>query len=109
MENKVINISAKSWKTALDFCEDLLKGVSAPDWHGKSIDALIDSIVYGGINGIEPPYVVRITDTDQLPTSIMEHVRLVKREIAKARIENKITTGVDVGVEFEIANDDVVH
>ena len=38
-----------------DFYNSILLQLDAPEWHGRNLDALSDSLVGGGINGIEPP------------------------------------------------------
>ena len=57
---KVIELDAGLWREYLDFARALLAVLEAPHWHGTGVDALIDSMVYGGINGVEPPYTVVI-------------------------------------------------
>jgi RNAse (barnase) inhibitor barstar len=53
---KDIVLDASGWRTMDDFFNGLFAGLRAPDWHGRSYDALYDSIVVGNINGVEPPY-----------------------------------------------------
>ena len=45
-----IELDAKSWMKILDFYQDLLKALGAPEWHGRNLNALIDSMIWGGIN-----------------------------------------------------------
>lgn len=58
---KIIELDASDWITSLDFYDALLGLLKAPDWHGRSINALIDSMIYGEINEVEPPLLVRVT------------------------------------------------
>lgn len=58
-----IVLDGTDWKTATDFYLAILGGVQAPDWHGRSLDALWDSITGGGINGRNLPYRIRILGT----------------------------------------------
>lgn len=62
---KIIALDASGWVTALDFYDALLARLGAPHWHGTSIDALIDSMIYGNINAIEAPYRILATDLDK--------------------------------------------
>jgi RNAse (barnase) inhibitor barstar len=41
-----------------DFYDCFLPQVEAPDWHGRSLEALAESLVNGAINHIEPPFCV---------------------------------------------------
>ena len=49
---RVITLDAINWKNILDFYVDLLAALEAPAWHGRSINALIDSMIWGRINPI---------------------------------------------------------
>lgn len=51
-----IELDASGWVTADDFSAALFAGLGAPSWHGTSINALVDSMIYGGINDIVPPF-----------------------------------------------------
>lgn len=48
-----------NWEHILDveeFYDTFLYQVDAPEWHGRNIDALSDSLVTGGINRNDLPY-----------------------------------------------------
>ena len=63
-----------------NFYNALLPELGAPDWHGKNLNALEDSIFVGDINAIEPPFEILITDTDALSprmTGFLREVRAV--------------------------------
>ncbi len=49
-------MDASTWKTDDDVYRSFFKVVGAPEWHGKNLDALNDSIANGEINAIEIPY-----------------------------------------------------
>jgi RNAse (barnase) inhibitor barstar len=55
-----IELDGGSWTTALDFYTALLGALGAPKGHGRNINALIDSMIWGGMNAVEPPYTIRI-------------------------------------------------
>jgi len=61
-----IELDASQWKTGLDFYDALLTALGAPHWHGRSVDALIDSMVYRDINTIESPYTIAVTGADKM-------------------------------------------
>ncbi len=89
-----VQLDASKWKTGLDFYEDLLAALGAPRWHGRNINALIDSMIYGGINAIEPPLTIRITGTDNLPED-------AKRELTFTILALGEAQGTDKDVEFQ--------
>jgi RNAse (barnase) inhibitor barstar len=55
-----IRLDARGWTDAESFYDAFLAAVDAPSWHGHSLDALSDSLIGGGINGIEPPFAIEI-------------------------------------------------
>ena len=71
---RIITLDASGWKTPLDFYDALLPALGAPHWHGRSVNALIDSMVYGGINAVEPPYEIHITGTTHLPPAVRQEL-----------------------------------
>jgi hypothetical protein len=98
---RIIKLDATNWKTVIDFYDALLAAIGAPKWHGDSPDALIDSMIWGGINAVEPPYTIRISGTKMLPKDVREHVALVKHALAKARLEYQSRKGGDIEVSME--------
>lgn len=103
MDRNIIEIDTSEWRHVIDFYKDVLKNIRAPDWHGKSINALVDSMIYGGINEIESPYTIRFRGVDDLPADIIDELRVAKNTIDAARLDQRNTTGLDADVEFEIA------
>lgn len=55
-----IELDASEWVAAVDFHTALLTALGAPKWHGTSTNALIDSMIYGGINDVTPPFRVNV-------------------------------------------------
>jgi RNAse (barnase) inhibitor barstar len=49
-------LDGSNWKTKDDVYDSFFKAVGAPEWHGRNLDALNDSIAGGQINAIEVPY-----------------------------------------------------
>src|SRR5579863_8694322 len=99
---KIIELDAANWTTILDFCDALLVGIGAPEWHGASVDAFADSMIFGGINAVEPPYTVRIRNTRQLPTDVLDKMVVVKNWLAEMRAfrENRDQCAVEVEMEI---------
>ena len=55
-----------------DFYDTFLPQVSAPEWHGRNLDALADSVITGDINQIEPPYTIHNINTGNASKSVSE-------------------------------------
>lgn len=100
---RIIKLDATSWKAVLDFYHALLAAISAPEWHGESPDALIDSMIWGGINAVEPPYTVQISGLSTASKEVRDHVELVKNALVEARIWRKRHDGGDVEASIVIA------
>jgi hypothetical protein len=101
---QIINLDATKWKTVADFYTALLSAIGAPQWHSHSPDALIDSMIWGGINAIEPPYTIRISGTVAIPKQVIEEIELVKNVLAEGRLEYQNRRGGDVEVVINIAS-----
>ena len=100
---QTIELNAANWKTVLDFYHAVFAAVGAPKWHGESPDALIDSMIWGGINAIDPPYKIKIPGLGSVPKDVYEHVDLVKRAVADARTEYCRRRNADIDVSIETA------
>jgi hypothetical protein len=100
---RVINLDATNWRTVSDFYDALLSSVGAPQWHGKSPNALIDSMIWGGINAVEPPYTVRVAGLAAAPKEVHDHVELVSGALVEGRIYRKRHNGDDVEASIVIA------
>jgi hypothetical protein len=78
-------MDARGWKTWDDLYDSFFRVVGAPEWHGRNFNALDDSIVGGGINRVEVPYALIITNVDDAGpeafVAVQEFVGFV-REIA---------------------------
>jgi hypothetical protein len=57
-------MDARGWRTWDDLYDSFFGVVGAPEWHGRNFNALNDSIVSGGINRVEVPYALVITNLD---------------------------------------------
>ena len=98
---RVIELNAANWNTADDFYSALLASIGAPKSHGRNLNALVDSMIWGGINAAEPPYVVRISGVAKLPKDAHREIEMAKRALAEARTESRTLRGRDAEVSIE--------
>jgi hypothetical protein len=98
---RIIELDATKWKTIIDFYDALLESVGAPEWHGQSLDALVDSMIWGGINRVEPPYTVRISGMATLPKDVRDEVEIAKQAIVKGRADYRVRRDGDMQVAIE--------
>ena len=99
---RIIELDATRWRTALDLYDDLLPALGSPEWHGRNINALIDSMIWGGINAVEPPYVVVALNAANLSKDAREEIELLRAALIEAREEFHRRNGHDVEVELKI-------
>jgi hypothetical protein len=97
----VVEIDATGWKTSDDFYDALLAALGSPPWHGRNVNALIDSMVWGGINALEPPYRVRVRGTSHLPKEIHAEIEMLKEDLGRARAEFSERPGGKMEVYFD--------
>jgi hypothetical protein len=71
--------------------------------HGISPDALVDPMIWGGINSVEPPYTIKITGTTALPKDVKAEIDIAKKILADGRSYYQKARGGDVEVAIEIA------
>jgi len=80
---RIIELDAKSWKTCEDYASALRTALGSPEWHGSSVDAFLDSMVYGGMNEINPPYKIVIKNTKNLSEAIIEEIEALKKNLPR--------------------------
>ena len=100
--SRIIDVDASGWTKSGDIYDAILPLLGAPDWHGDNVNALTESIVWGEINAVEPPFTLRIHGVAHLPDSVAEEIGWLKEDVCKARIAFKSMKGRDVEVAVEL-------
>jgi|SRR5579884_1874961 len=98
---RIIELHAAKWQTINDFYDALLAAIKAPKGHGRSPDALIDSMIWGGMNALEPPYTIKISGMATLPNDVRECILRASRALAAGRSDYQRLRGCDVEVAIE--------
>jgi RNAse (barnase) inhibitor barstar len=98
---RIIELDATGWKTVHDFYNALLPEIGAPRGHGRNVNALIDSVIWGGINAIEPPFIVRVYSLSACSKEVVEEIELAKQGLAEGRADFRVRNGGDVDVELQ--------
>jgi hypothetical protein len=79
---KIVELHADGWVTATDFMNVLKKAIGAPDWHGSSMDAFLDSMIYhDDINALKSPYTIRIAGVGKAKPEAQDAICLLARLI----------------------------
>lgn len=63
---ETIKLDASRWQSCDDLYKSFFNAVGAPEWHGKNLDALNDSIGGGAINDVEVPYRIAVLNSSAL-------------------------------------------
>jgi RNAse (barnase) inhibitor barstar len=99
---RTIELDASPWRTAANIYNALLPALGAPDWHGRNLNAVIDSAIWGEINGVEPPYTIHIRGEAKASAVVRQELEVIKRCFAESKMEFRATRDKDVGFELEI-------
>jgi hypothetical protein len=79
---RFVELRADTWTTAIDVANALKKAIGAPDWHGSSPDAFLDSMIYhDDINALKAPYTIRISGAAKAKPEAREAIHLLARLI----------------------------
>jgi len=89
-------LDGQFWQTADDFYVAYLTAVGAPDWHGRNLDAVWDSLTGADINRRNPPFRVRIIGFAYMANNARQ---MVERFVAV--VEEAKAAGHAVEVEVE--------
>jgi Barstar (barnase inhibitor) len=98
---QIIDLDAGSWATIDDFLDAILAALKAPDWHGRNLNALLDSAIPGDINGVDPPYTVRIHGAAGLSEPVRDYVAAHARYVRERRADHFARTGEDFQILYE--------
>src|SRR5580700_3528323 len=101
---RIIELDASKWANALDFLLALKAALGSCEEHGTSPDAFLDSMVWGGTNSVEPPYMVKVVCSSDAPLEVREYIALMVNVIREAREWKKANTGIDTDVSIEIVS-----
>ena len=83
---KVVALDGSGWRIPADFYDALLPELGAPDWHGRNLNALYDSL-RGDINRLEPPFEVVIQGATGLSPDMQSFLTNVALLFEDARRE----------------------
>ena len=99
---RAIDLDGSGWRTVVEFVGALKFALRSPDWHGSSINAFVDSMVWGEINDLEPPYLVRVHSLPVDSKEIREYIQDLPDALVWARQEHVKRDGTDVPVAIDL-------
>jgi RNAse (barnase) inhibitor barstar len=99
---QTIVLDGSHWTNMVEFSNDLVKALKPLGGHGSSVDAFIDSMIYGGMLEIEPPYQVVIQNV--VCPEVRRGIQELSSALAEARKERQQNYGVDVEVSLQLVS-----
>jgi len=98
MTKPTLIVDGSDWLTAIDAVEGLLRALRPLGDHGSSIDAFIDSMIYGGMLEAEPPYEV-VVENLRAPLAV-EFIDELSGALTEARAWRRANYGDEVDVSI---------
>lgn len=95
---RVIELDAQSWKSYEDFAVALRTALGSPKGHGLSVEAFLDSMVWGGMNEVNPPYKIVIKNTKHLSKKIADAIDDLRQSLPRPGAESN--NGADIFFEI---------
>jgi hypothetical protein len=93
---RTIEIDAAPCGSVKAFCALLKTEIRALPGHGDSIEAFVDSMVWGTMSELPPPYLIRVRGLNGGP--IADFVKALSAALGQARLEHQARRGEDVEV-----------
>jgi RNAse (barnase) inhibitor barstar len=84
---EMIDIDGQEWTLADDFYISYFAAVGAPEWHGRNLDALWDSLTAGGVNHRNPPFRIRVSGTTRMSTDVRQILGSFEKLVHEASLE----------------------
>jgi hypothetical protein len=79
---QLIELHADSMVAAMDFVTALKKAIGAPDWHGDSVDAFLDSMIYhDDVNTLRSPFSISIVGAGKAGLEAQDAICRLARSI----------------------------
>lgn len=97
---KTIEIDASRCGNPKEFARLLQDAIQAIPGHGSSIEAFVDSMVFGTMSELAPPYTIVVTG--DLKPAVKAFAADLSNAIGQARLERRTRRGDDVEVVLKV-------
>ena len=97
---KTVEIDATRCANPKAFARLLQEAIQAIPGHGSSIEAFVDSMVFGTMSELSPPYTIVVTGDLKLP--VRAFAAELSNAIGQARLERRTRRGDDVEVVLKV-------
>ncbi len=96
----VIEIDASRCWNRKEFARLLQETIQALPGHGSRVEAFVDSMVFGAMSELSPPY--RIVVLGELRPEVRAFAADLSNAIGQARLERRTRRGDDVEVSLKV-------
>lgn len=97
---KTVEIDASRCWNAKEFARLLQDAIQALPGHGSSIESFVDSMVFGTMSELSPPYTIAVLG--ELRPEVRAFAADLSNAIGQARLERRTRRGDDVEVILKI-------
>lgn len=97
---KTVEIDASGCWNAKEFARLLQDAIQALPGHGSSIESFVDSMVFGTMSELSPPYMIVVQGA--LRPEVRAFAADLSNAIGQARLERRTRRGDDVEVILKI-------
>ena len=98
---RIIELDVSGCTTPLDFLDALSRAIGSPHLL-SSPDAFVDSMIWGGMGSVKPPYTVRVVGTSKVNSEVKKEIEILAQVIKDARLWRYNHRHDDVEVTVEI-------
>jgi hypothetical protein len=95
-----ISLDASGCRTIRQFCGELKQAIEAFPGHGNSIEAFVDSMVWGAMSDLPPPYTILVGGLQ--PGPVADFAQKLSEALGHARIDRRDRRGEDVEVVLQL-------
>jgi RNAse (barnase) inhibitor barstar len=78
---QILTIDGSRWRSREDLVAGILAVLDPPEWHGRNLDALFDSMYSADINGVRPPYELRVVGASMMPIELIRILGILRDDL----------------------------
>ena len=97
---QTVEIDATRCGNPKEFARLLQEAIKGLPGHGSSIEAFVDSMVFGTMSELSPPYMILVTG--ELKPQVRAFAADLSNAIGQARLERRTRRGDDVEVILKV-------
>ncbi len=92
---QLIKVNGTKWTSTGDVYDSILPALKAPEWHGRNLGALWDSLSGNDLNGVVAPFTLQVQASQSWPPVVAEHVATITELFQDAK-----SAGMDIELCF---------